>query len=186
MTELRCTVRCPNFVQQYICAYHLNLELAIISSFCILPVGGGRGRWGIGQNAFIMFFSSAVVLDSVWVGGKWTFLYWHWPAYGFGIALWTNRFSSYQFTFTGCFIMFQWLWFLLVFTQQCNYMSRFSRGFLLLLVFQTCFRYKRPKHRDFQGTWVTTTAISSWILGWSPVFFLTGIFFSFVFWNVRG
>ena len=56
MTELRCTVCCPDFVQQYICAYHLNLELQVfqVSIFHLQEEGGGDTALRV-KTVFVMF-----------------------------------------------------------------------------------------------------------------------------------
>lgn len=117
----------------------------------LLEEGGGEEALKQSEDSVGCVWSSADVLGSIWWGGEWTFLYWHWPTYSFGIALWINPVflatTSLLQDALLCSNGYGFCWFSL----NSVTISRFSRGFLLLLVFQTCFRYKRPKYRDFKG-----------------------------------
>lgn len=151
MTELRCTVHCPNFVQQYICAYHLNLELAIISSFCTCWRREGEMRHWSRVKTVLVVFEVVLMFWALSGGGGMDFSLLALAH----IQLWDSTlnqpcFSSYTSLLRDALLCsngYGFCWFSL----NSVTISRFSRGFLLLLVFQTCFRYKRPKYRDFKG-----------------------------------
>lgn len=88
----------------------------------LLEEGGGEEALKQSEDSVGCVWSSADVLGSIWWGGGMDFSLLALAH----IQLWDSTlnqpcFSSYHFTFTGRFIMFQWLWFLLIFTQQCNY-----------------------------------------------------------------